>query len=79
METSLIDSSVTFNSSLDNIDDEESTESDTDSEVKTGSVYRQKKRFNGIARRKIEDYLEMKKLEQQNRDIFYDDLFLDKD
>ena len=73
METSFVENTTLFEPLLNDIDDEEGS----DSEDKSASSIKNKRRDSSIARRKIEDYLEMKKLKQQTYDFFYDDLHLD--
>ena len=73
MEVSFIESTTLFEPLLNEIDNEDSD----DTEEKSGATVKNKRRDSSLARRKIEDYLEMKKLKQQTYDFFYDDAFLD--
>lgn len=68
MDTSLIDSTTTFNPLLSEPDDEES--SDTEEGVE--SVSKRQKRYNAEARRKVEEYIEMKRLEKMIRDFYFE-------
>lgn len=68
MDTSFIDSTTTFNPLLSELDDEEN--SDTEEGVEP--VSKRQKRYNAEARRKVEDYIEMKRLEKMTRDFYFE-------
>lgn len=68
MDTSFIDSPTRFNPLLSDSADVESDDDKDQAEL----TDKQKKRFNGIARRKVEDYIEMRRLEKQNQDFYFD-------
>jgi hypothetical protein len=75
MDTSFIDNPVLFNPLLSELDGEDRSENEARSE----HAEKRQKRYNGAARRKVEEYFHMKDLEKLSRDSFLDDLFLDNE
>ena len=73
METSFVESSTIYEPLLNDIGEDESGYA----EDRASSDSKQKKSYNYLARRKVEEYLEMKNLKQQTYDFFIDDTILE--
>jgi hypothetical protein len=71
MDTTFIDDSTpTFNPLLSESGDEENESNDTEENVEP--ISKRQKRYNAEARRKVEDHIEMKRLEKMTRDFYFE-------